>query len=142
MKDGSCLTDRKSTHMEAHGSTLILTVDDEPTNHLVIEEIVTSQGYQVLRTSDSTRLQLATYLWHQPCTLPAVTKHEREACVIHALGTLDETASLLLFQHQSSLCPWIQCKVSQPWSSLLSTHCHSLLPGVCRCTQSWMPEML
>ena len=46
MKDGSCLTDRKSTHMEAHGSTLILTVDDEPTNHLVIEEIVTSQGYQ------------------------------------------------------------------------------------------------
>lgn len=47
MKDGSCLTDRKSTHMEAHGSTLILTVDDEPTNHLVIEEIVTSQGYQV-----------------------------------------------------------------------------------------------
>lgn len=48
MKDGSCLTDRKSTHMEAHGSTLILTVDDEPTNHLVIEEIVTSQGYQVL----------------------------------------------------------------------------------------------
>jgi hypothetical protein len=49
MKDGSCLTDRKSTHMEAHGSTLILTVDDEPTNHLVIEEIVTSQGYQVQR---------------------------------------------------------------------------------------------
>lgn len=47
MKDGSCLTDRKNTHMEAHGSTLILTVDDEPTNHLVIEEIVTSQGYQV-----------------------------------------------------------------------------------------------
>ena len=47
MKDGSCLTDRKSTHMEAHGSTLILTVDDEPTNHLVIEEIVTSQGYKV-----------------------------------------------------------------------------------------------
>ena len=47
MKDGSCLTDRKSTHMEAHGSTLILTVDDEPTNHLVIEEIVTSHGYQV-----------------------------------------------------------------------------------------------
>ena len=47
MKDGSCLTDRKSTHMEAHGSTLILAVDDEPTNHLVIEEIVTSQGYQV-----------------------------------------------------------------------------------------------
>lgn len=46
MKDGSCLTDRKSTHMEAHGSVLILTVDDEPTNHLVIEEIVTSQGYQ------------------------------------------------------------------------------------------------
>lgn len=48
MKDGSCLTDRKSTHMEAHGSVLILTVDDEPTNHLVIEEIVTSQGYQVI----------------------------------------------------------------------------------------------
>ncbi|DBA81613.1 hypothetical protein WJX77_010729 [Trebouxia sp. C0004] len=47
MKDGSCLTDRKSTHMEAHGSTLILTVDDEPTNHLVIEEIVSSQGYKV-----------------------------------------------------------------------------------------------
>ena len=46
MKDGSCLTDRKSTHMEAHGSTLILTVDDEPTNHLVIEEIVTSHGYK------------------------------------------------------------------------------------------------
>lgn len=47
MKDGSCLTDRKQTHMEAHGSTLILTVDDEPTNHLVIEEIVTSHGYKV-----------------------------------------------------------------------------------------------
>ena len=41
------LMDRKKTHSEEYGTTLIMSVDDEPTNHLVIEEILESAGYKV-----------------------------------------------------------------------------------------------
>ena len=47
LRDGKCLTERKPTHMEEYGNTLILSVDDEPTNHLVIEEALESAGYKV-----------------------------------------------------------------------------------------------
>lgn len=47
MKDAACFTDRKPTHNEEYGTTLILSVDDEPVNHMVIEECISSTGYKV-----------------------------------------------------------------------------------------------
>lgn len=47
LKDGSCLTDRKATNNEEFGTTLILSVDDEPINHMVIEECISGTGYKV-----------------------------------------------------------------------------------------------
>ena len=47
LKDGSCLTDRKATNSEEYGTTLILSVDDEPINHMVIEECISGTGYKV-----------------------------------------------------------------------------------------------
>ena len=35
----------KPTHSEVHGEVLILSIDDEPTNHMVINEIIRAQGY-------------------------------------------------------------------------------------------------
>ena len=48
LKDLPCLTDRKQTNNEEYGTTLILSVDDEPVNHMVIEECLSSTGYKVL----------------------------------------------------------------------------------------------
>ncbi|KAK9789210.1 hypothetical protein WJX73_000342 [Symbiochloris irregularis] len=39
------LGDIKLTHSEVHGTMLILSLDDEPVNHMVIEQMVRSQGY-------------------------------------------------------------------------------------------------
>ena len=47
LKDGSCLTDRKATNNEEFGTTLILSIDDEPINHMVIEECIAGTGYKV-----------------------------------------------------------------------------------------------
>ena len=47
LKDAACLTDRKPTNNEEYGTTLILSVDDEPVNHMVIEECISSTGYKV-----------------------------------------------------------------------------------------------
>ena len=48
LKDLPCLTDRKQTNNEEYGTTLILSVDDEPVNHMVIEECLSSTDYKVL----------------------------------------------------------------------------------------------
>lgn len=47
LKDLPCLTDRKQTNNEEYGTTLILSVDDEPVNHMVIEECLSNTGYKV-----------------------------------------------------------------------------------------------
>ena len=47
LKDAACLTDRKPTNNEEYGTTLILSVDDEPVNHMVIEECISTTGYKV-----------------------------------------------------------------------------------------------
>jgi len=47
MKDAACLTDRKPTNNEEYGTTQILSVDDEPVNHMVIEECINSTDYKV-----------------------------------------------------------------------------------------------
>ncbi|KAL3153016.1 Hexokinase-3 [Trebouxia sp. C0009 RCD-2024] len=47
LKDLPCLTDRKQTNNEEYGTTLILSVDDEPVNHMVIEECLSNTGYKL-----------------------------------------------------------------------------------------------
>ena len=44
----------KPTHNEVHGQALILSIDDEPTNQLVINEIVRSQDYAMHQVRPST----------------------------------------------------------------------------------------
>ena len=41
----------KLTHNEVHGEVLILSVDDEPTNHMVLEEAMRSQGHRMHQVS-------------------------------------------------------------------------------------------
>ena len=41
------------THSEVHGEVLILSVDDEPTNHMVLEEAVRSQNHKMHQVSFS-----------------------------------------------------------------------------------------
>ena len=53
LKDAACLTDRKPTNNEEYGTTLILSVDDEPVNHMVIEECISSTGYKVSSLSST-----------------------------------------------------------------------------------------
>ena len=61
MKDLPCLTDRKATNNEEYGTTLILSVDDEPVNHMVIEECISSTGYKVSCWRPFCREVLYTY---------------------------------------------------------------------------------
>lgn len=35
----------RPTYSEVNGKVLILSIDDEPTNHMVVNEIIRSQGY-------------------------------------------------------------------------------------------------
>ena len=63
LRDGKCLTERKPTHMEEYGNTLILSVDDEPTNHLVIEEALESAGYKVTCCCCCSHLALSAALY-------------------------------------------------------------------------------
>lgn len=67
LKDGSCLTDRKATNNEEYGTTLILSVDDEPINHMVIEECISGTGYKVKQMpSGTSALVLKSH--HHPIT--------------------------------------------------------------------------
>ena len=73
LKDLPCLTDRKQTNNEEYGNTLILSVDDEPVNHMVIEECLSSTGYKVLLQWRPDSLLKHVFL-ALPCVVPAPDK--------------------------------------------------------------------
>ncbi|KAK9819755.1 hypothetical protein WJX72_001989 [[Myrmecia] bisecta] len=52
-KSFSHLPGQKKRHSEVHGSVLILSVDDEPVNHMVIEDLLTRQGYKMHQELDA-----------------------------------------------------------------------------------------
>ncbi|KAL0026791.1 hypothetical protein WJX77_001496 [Trebouxia sp. C0004] len=83
MKDAACLTDRKPTNNEEYGTTQILSVDDEPVNHMVIEECISSTGYKLhCETSGTDALKWISSSKVLPdlilldCMMPGMSGHE------------------------------------------------------------------
>ena len=70
LSDGTAgLRSIKPTHTEVHGHVLILSVDDEPTNHMVIEEALRGKGHTIHQVCSSSLLFLAIYR-NAPSILP------------------------------------------------------------------------
>ncbi|DBB18216.1 hypothetical protein WJX82_000391 [Trebouxia sp. C0006] len=83
MKNAACLTDSKPTNNEEFGTTQILSVDDEPVNHMVIEECISSTGYKLhCETSGAEALKWITNSKVLPdlilldCMMPGMSGHE------------------------------------------------------------------
>ena len=115
LKDLPCLTDRKQTNNEEYGTTLILSVDDEPVNHMVIEECLSSTDYKVLLL-----LLLLSQCWPKSVLKPV---YLASACVVFAPSKCSKVCcyQVLLLRHggQNQL----------PSTCFLHKHVLFLLPG-------------
>ncbi|KAK9826256.1 hypothetical protein WJX74_003071 [Apatococcus lobatus] len=84
LADGSAdLRHIKPTHSEVHGKVLILSVDDEATNHMVLEEAIRCLGYSMHQELDAR--EALTWIGDQPelpdlilldCRMPGMSGNE------------------------------------------------------------------